>query len=154
MITSWEGMKEDFLEKYQYYYKSRDIKEEIFKFAQKEDENMEDCVERFKYILQRSRHSDLDKDILKIILLWALREDSLHLLNIVGKWDISKENFETICDYCIKCSRGAAMSGQGVRSSKTSSGGVTKAEIGNLLDNLRTDILSTLSAQMDTLKAK
>ena len=29
-----------------------------------------------------------------------------------------------------------------------------KAEIRNLLDNLRTDILSTLSAQMDTLEVK
>ena len=93
-------MKEAFLEKYQDYCKSRDIKEEIFKFVQKEDENMEDCVE-FKYILQRSGHSDLDKDILKIILLPALREDSLQLLNIVGKQDISKEDFDTICDYCI-----------------------------------------------------
>ena len=69
MITSWEGKKEAFLEKYQDYCNSHDIKEEIFKFSQKEDENMEDCVERFKYILQRSGHSDLDKDILKIILL-------------------------------------------------------------------------------------
>ena len=89
-ITSWEEMKKAFLEKYQDYCKSCDIKEEIFKFSQKEDENMEDCVERFKYILQRSGHSDLDKDILKIILLRALREDSLQLLNIVGKGDISK----------------------------------------------------------------
>lgn len=44
-ITSWEEMKKAFLGKYQYYCKSRDVKEEIFKFAQKEDENMEDCVE-------------------------------------------------------------------------------------------------------------
>ena len=36
---------------------------------QKEDNNMEDCVEHFKYTLQRSSHSNLDKDILKIILL-------------------------------------------------------------------------------------
>ena len=64
---------------------------------------MEECVERFKYILQRSGHSDLDNDILKIILLKALSEDSLQLLNIVGKGDISKENFETICEYYIKC---------------------------------------------------
>lgn len=39
-ITSREGMKEAFLEKYQDYCKSHDIKEEIFKFSQKEDENM------------------------------------------------------------------------------------------------------------------
>ena len=101
--------------------------------------------------MQRSGHSDLDKNILKIILLREFREDSLQLLNIVGKGEISKEDFGTICDYCIQCSQGAARSGQGIRSLKTSGGGVTKVEIGNLLENIRTDILSTLSAQMDTL---
>ena len=45
MITSWEEMKKSFLEKYQDYCKSHEIKQEIFKFAQKEDENMEDSVE-------------------------------------------------------------------------------------------------------------
>ena len=45
------GDKEAFLEKYQDYCKSRHIKEEIFKFAQKEDENMEDYLEPFRYIL-------------------------------------------------------------------------------------------------------
>ena len=50
-ISSWEEMKKAFLEKYQDYCKSQDIKEEIFKFMQKEDENMEDCVEHFKYTL-------------------------------------------------------------------------------------------------------
>lgn len=115
---------------------------------------MEDCVERFKYILQSLGHSDLDKYILNIILLWALKEDSLQILNILGKGDISKEEFDTIYEFCIQCSRGAARSRQGIRSLKTSGGGVTKAEIGKLLDNLRTDILSTLSAQMDTLQAK
>ena len=78
----------------------------------------------------------------------------MQLFNIVGKGDISKEDFDTICDYCINCSRGAARSGQGIQSSKTSGERVTKAEIGNLLDNLRTDILSTLSTQMDTLQEK
>ena len=43
-ITTWEDMKKIFLVKYQDYYKSRDIKEEIFNIMQKEDENMEDFV--------------------------------------------------------------------------------------------------------------
>lgn len=111
---------------------------------------MEDCVERFKYTLQRSGHSDLDKDIQKIIFLRALREKYLELLNIVGKGDISKEDFDTICELCIQCSRGAARNKQGIQTFEASSGGITKAEIGNLLDNLKTDILSTLSSQMDT----
>ena len=60
-FTTWDGMRTAFLEKYQEYCKSWNIKEELFKFTQKEDENLEDCVERFKYLLQRSGHSDLDK---------------------------------------------------------------------------------------------
>lgn len=43
---------------------------------------------------------------------------------------------------------------QGIHSVKGSSKGVTKAEIRNFLDNLRTDILSTLSAQTNTLQVK
>lgn len=77
----------------------------------------------------------------------------MELLNIVGKGDISKESFEGICELCIQCSRGLARNRQGICSVKGSSGGVTKIEIGNLLDNLRTDILNTLSA-LDTLQVK
>lgn len=68
-ITTWDDMKTIFLEKYQDYYKSRDVKEEIFKLVENDDENMEEFVEYFQYSLQRSGHSDLDKDILKIIFL-------------------------------------------------------------------------------------
>jgi hypothetical protein len=96
-ISTWDDMQRTFLEKYQDYYKSWNIKEELFKFAQREDESLENCMGRFKYTLQRSGHSDLDKEILKIILLRYFREDSMELMNIVGKGDISKERFEGIC---------------------------------------------------------
>lgn len=46
-------MKMIFLEKYQDYCKSLDVKEIFFKIMQKEDENMEDFVEHFQYSLQR-----------------------------------------------------------------------------------------------------
>ena len=69
----------------------------------------------------------------------------MEMLNIVGKGDISKETFENICDLCIQCSRGLARNKSGVRSVKGSSGGITKEEIGNVLENMITDILSTLS---------
>jgi len=121
---------------------------------QKEDENMEDCVERFKYTLQTSNHSNIDKDILKIIFLQALREDSLDLLNIAGKGDISKEDFDSICKFFIQCSLGATRNKQGIKTSKTSNRGITKEKIGNLLDNLKTNILSTLSSHMDMLQEK
>ena len=111
-------------------------------------------MESFKYLLQRSGHLNLDKEIFKVILLRSFREDSMELLNIVGKGDISKETFEGICDLCIQCSRGLARNKSGIHSVKGSNEGVTKVEIGNLLDNLRTDILSTLSKQMETLQVK
>jgi hypothetical protein len=76
------------------------------KFSWKEDESLEDCVERFKYTLQRSGHSDLDKEILKIILLRYFHEESMELFNIMGKGDIYKERFEGICKLCISAQGG------------------------------------------------
>ena len=66
-IKTWDEMKNVFLEKYKDYCMPHNLKDEAFKIMQKEDENMEDFVERFKYNLHRSTHSDMDKDILKII---------------------------------------------------------------------------------------
>ena len=100
-ISTWDDMQTAFLEKYQDYCKSWNVKEELFNFTQKEDESLEYCVERFKYLLQRSGHSYLDKEILKVILLRSVREDSMELLNIVGKGDIYKETFEGICNLCV-----------------------------------------------------
>ena len=123
-------MQTAFLEKYQDYSKSRNIKEEIFKFTQKENESLEDCVERFKYLLQRSGHSDLDKEILKVILLQSFLEDSMELLNIVGKGDISKETFEGICELCIQCSRGLTRNRSGIHLVKRSGGVLQKWKSG------------------------
>ena len=75
----------------------------------------------------------------------------MELLNIVGKGDISKEDFDTIYKFFIQCLRGVARNKQGIQTLTTSNRGVTKVEIRNLLDNLRTDIMSTLSSQLDTL---
>jgi len=44
-ITSWDEMQKTFLKKYQEYYRSQEMREEIFKMTQKEDENLEDYVE-------------------------------------------------------------------------------------------------------------
>jgi hypothetical protein len=55
---------------------------------------------------------------------------------------------------CWKYSRSKAKAGKGVRAVKSSSGGITKLELGNLLENFKTDILGTINAQMDTLNIK
>jgi len=82
-------MKETLLSKYQYYYMTRDLREEVFRKMQKEDESLEDYVERLHYNLQRSKHNDLDHEILKIIFIRGMRDNCLDTLNLLGKWDIS-----------------------------------------------------------------
>lgn len=46
-IRTWDDKKRIFLEKYKYYCIHHDLKEEVFKMTQKEDESLEDLVERF-----------------------------------------------------------------------------------------------------------
>jgi hypothetical protein len=45
VITTWDQMKQKFLNKYQDYCRTREKREELFKMMQKEDENLEDFVE-------------------------------------------------------------------------------------------------------------
>jgi hypothetical protein len=160
VITSWDQMKQRFLNKYQDYYRTREKKEELFKMVQKEDENLEDFVERIQYNLQRSRHPDVSKDILKTILLKGVRDESLDMMNMLGKGDISKEPYDVIVNLCKRCSRGAARnisSGRDTtfsRVQKSANGGATRAEIGNLLEDFKTEMLSSFASQMDTLQIK
>ena len=48
-IRTWEEMKSAFLEKYKDYCMPHNLKDEVFKMMQKEDENLEDFVEIFSY---------------------------------------------------------------------------------------------------------
>ena len=65
--------------------------------------------------------------------------------------------FEEIADLCEKYSRSKARYGKrdlSSKATKSASASVTRAEIGNLLEEFKTDLLSTLGTQIDTLKAK
>ena len=71
--------------------------------------------------------------VLKIILLRRIREDSIGMLNLLGKGDISKESFENIVKLCKRYSRGSSRTNkwykleQGVfdKTQKSSNGGDT-----------------------------
>jgi len=76
--------------------------------VQKEDENLEDFVERLQYNLQWSDHPTMSKDILKTILLKGVPDDYLDMLNMLGKGDISKEPFDEIVNLYMRCLRGVA----------------------------------------------
>jgi len=63
----------------------RNLKDEIFKMAQREDENLEDLVERFAYNIKRAKMHHLDKHTLKTLLLKTIRDEWIDLLNLMGK---------------------------------------------------------------------
>eukprot|EP00253_Pinus_taeda_P027474 PITA_27474 len=154
-ITGWDGMRRIFLKKYQPYCRSKDSKDDIFRLNQQEDENLEEYLERFIYNLQK--HRTMSLDLIRTIFLKGIREEYLDDLNLMGKCDISTLPFEEIVDLCENYSRSKARNGKRAISSKatkSASASVTRAEIGNLLEEFKTDRLSTLGTQIDTLKAK
>jgi len=88
-----------------------------------------------------------------------MKEQWIETLNIMGKGDIYQENFADIIDLCIRSSRGGtrlklAEHDRFVRDNRISVEGVTRAEIGNLLENFKANILGTLTTQLDIMQAK
>ena len=154
-----------FLEKYQEYCNTKDKREELFKMVQKEDKSLEDFVERLLYNVQRAGQTNMGLDVLKIILLCGIRDDCLDMLNLLGKGDISKEPFGKIVELCKRYSRGSSRNNKRDkrdklerdvfdRTQKSFNGGATHAEIGNLLENFKTEMMSSISSEIDVLKAK
>ena len=88
------------MNKYQEYCRAQDPKEELFRIIQKEDESLEDFMERREYNIQRLGHPNLDPDILKTILPKGIRDEHLDMLNLLGKGDISKESYRDIPTLC------------------------------------------------------
>ena len=77
----------------------------------------------------------------------------------MGKGDIYQESFADIIDLRIRSSRDStrikpAEHDQFAREDKIPSEGVTRVRIGNLFENFKTDILGTLTTQLDILQAK
>ena len=97
-----------FLDKYQEYCNTKDKREELFKMVQEDYESLEDFVERILYNVQRARQTNMELDVLKIILLCGIRDDFLDMLNLLGKGDISKESFENIMELCKRYSKGSS----------------------------------------------
>lgn len=109
VINDWDQMKTAFLEKYQDYCRSRELKDEIFQMTARPSETLEEYVEHFQYNLQRSPYasSPLPDNALKTTLIKGMKEQWIETLNIMGKGDIYQENFADIIDLCIRSSRGS-----------------------------------------------
>ena len=114
--------------------------------VQRDEESLEYFVERLLYNVHMAGQANMGLDILNIILLHGIREDFLSMLNLLGKGDISKESFEKIVELCRRYSRGSSGTNkrdkleQDVfeKTQKSSNGGATQEEIGNLLQNFKT----------------
>ena len=121
---------------------------------------MEDFVERLLYNVQRAGQTNMGLDVLMIILLRGIRDECLDMLNLLGKGDISKESFENIIELCKRYSIGSSRNDkwdkleQDVfdRTHKSSNGGATWVEIGNLLENFKTEMMNSISSKIDALE--
>jgi hypothetical protein len=82
------------------------------------------------------------------------------MLKLMASGDISHKTFVEICEMCKNYSRSRDKTWKNVQDpynrnlKPVSSGGITRAEIGNLLENFKTDILRKIGSQLDTLKLK
>ena len=68
-------MKESFLKNYQDYYRSRELKDEIFQMVARPNETLE-YVECFQYNIQRSPYASLPlpDNVLKTTLIRGMKE--------------------------------------------------------------------------------
>lgn len=160
-INDWEQMKTTFLKKNQDYCRSMEWKDEIFQMVARRSETLEEYVERFQYNLQQSPYATLPLpvNVLKTTIIKGLKEQWIETLNIMGKGDIYQDNYVGIINLCIKCSRGSMRlkpveRDMTTRDNKVFGGGITRSEIGNLLKDFKTEILGTLTMQLDIMQAK
>lgn len=102
--------------------------------------------------------NNLDEKNLKALLLKSIRDKWIDLLNLMGKGDIFQLSLGEICELCIHISRGKARIGKNPRDpllsriNKFAARTISRVELGNLLDNFKTDILGSLSKKIDTPK--
>ena len=71
-IRTWNNMKTVFLQKYQEYCRPKDSKNNVFKVQQHEDESLEDYLERFTYILHKSKYNKRQADAVRTLFLQGI----------------------------------------------------------------------------------
>ena len=76
------------------------------------------------------------------------------MLNLMSVGDISQKPFDEIIELCRKYSCSKSKARKGVRSIKQEGGSVTIIELGNLLENFKTNILGMISYQNDSMNIK
>lgn len=141
-ITTWAQMQQAFNNKYRDYYRWKDTKEEIFRMTIGSDESLEDYEERFQLSYKRVRCT-LDPMSLKLVLLKGIREDLLDTLHLLTRGDIYQLTYEDIKTVFRNHYGAARKKGRGSQpiTSTSSASSSTKGEIGNMMENLKSEML-------------
>ena len=92
----------------------------------------------------------------------GISKDSLKSLNVMVAGDISHKTCAQIGEKCKNYSRSRGKVAKNfrepfsrnVRGNVPSSRRVTRVELGNLLENFKTDILGAMGSQLDALQSK
>jgi hypothetical protein len=153
-------MKTNFLKKYQDYCRPKDSRNDIFKMKQQDEESLEDFLERFTYTLQKSKYNDLQDEAIKTLFLKGVSNEYIDTLNLMASGDIYQKDFESLSELCITYLRSRGKTTKSVRepvnenTKVPTSGGVTRTELGNLLEIFKTNILGMIDSQLDILKIK
>ena len=148
-------MEGTFSIKYRDYYRSKETKDEIFRMTLGLDESLEDYEERFQLNYKRA-NCTLDHASLKILLLRGISEEMIETLNMLPGGDICQQPYEAIKTLFRNHSRAFRKMGKaGQTTSNTpSSSTFIKHDIGNMLEDLKSDMLHTFALQMDTMQVK
>ena len=160
-IRTWEDMKTTFLWKNQEYCKPRHSRNNIFKIQQLEYKSLEDYLKIFIYTLHKFKHNDLREDVVRTLFLKGISEDLIESLNLMAFGDVSHKYFAQIREMCRNYSRIRGKVGRilrepynrNLKGNTPSSRGVTRIELGNLLENFKSDILGAMGSQLDGLQA-
>lgn len=81
----------------------------------KEDESLEEYVDRFQYNLKISPYATLHRVVLKTTSIREMKDDQIETLNLMGKVGISKEEYDVILNMSIMCSQGSTQTKPRVR---------------------------------------
>jgi hypothetical protein len=106
---------------------------------QSEEESLEDYLERFLYNYQKTKKFSLDTTTVRTTFLKGVRDDCIEVLNLMSYGEVYQNPFADIVEYCKIYSCSQAKTKKSIRDptnriAKPTSGGVTRIELGNLLD--------------------
>ena len=133
--TTWAQMQQAFNDKYQYYYRSKYTKEEIFQMTIGSDESLEVYEQRFQLNYKRVG-STVDPESLKLVVPRGIQEDLLDTLHLLVGGDIYQLSYEDINTVFRNHSRAARRKGRGSQpiASTSSSNSSIKGEIEKMLE--------------------